>query len=512
MLTLARRSPAIKHFRPRPGFEANPLVIANTIYAGSRDGNFYALDAITGGLLWQYATAGPILQSAAYKDGILYFAANDGHAYALAAATGALVWKSDLLPGAGFHTFWPVIYIDKASDKEYVIFTGGENYRFQRMQLVIEESDTIYQGIGDSEIIGATSTDIDGDRAPGTVAIDASILTDYFEEKPYRRTVFVLEAATGIEYSFDSDGDGEREYAPFNWAGVTHSGSKYPPVVNGIDGVYYQATGYIAPGWISRSGPVGWKFGTQYISRVDGNEIGHASDEPMAYSSGGRLIYLDLCCDREAGAMDVTIPYGNADRSWQYYGYNLASNNLAPGYQQMYNTGNAGDYNNENGWQVYSGKDQSRNGVYGKHGTAQSPPIPYGGKVYLLKGNALIALSPSGSNPQEGLPLARIESAQSDALPPGQAELAERLEREVQKMLAAGPLRPGYHDSGFIDLYGNGGYTDERTMGELFDYFQNPADTVYTLLLAYPHLAPASQQQVKAYLQNDDGPGAIRFY
>jgi hypothetical protein len=75
-------------------------------------------------------------------------------------------------------------------------------------------------------------------------------------------------------------------------------------------------------------------------------------------------------------------------------------------------------------------------------------------------------------------------------------------------MIAAGPLRPGYHDSGFVDLYGNGSHTDERTMGEIFDYFQNPAETVYTLLLAYPHLSPATQQQVKTYLQNNYGPGA----
>ncbi len=74
--------------------------------------------------------------------------------------------------------------------------------------------------------------------------------------------------------------------------------------------------------------------------------------------------------------------------------------------------------------------------------------------------------------------------------------------------MAAGPLRPGYHDSGFIDLYGNGNYVDEREFGEIFDYFQNPADTVYTLLAAYPHLSPSTQQQVISYLQTNYGPGA----
>ncbi len=252
---------------------------------------------------------------------------------------------------------------------------------------------------------------------------------------------------------------------------------------------------------------MGWKFGTQYISRVDGNDIGHASDEPMAYSSGGSLIYWSLCCDREAGAFDVTIPYGEPERSWAYYGYNLANNALAPGYQQLYDTGDAADYSNENGWQVYSGLNQSRNGVYGKHGTAQSPPIPYRGKLYMLRGNALLAFSLTGTNPQSPLPLVRIEETDQVTPSPSRTEVSQQLEDEVRRLLAAGPLRPGYHDSGFIDLYGNGGFTDARTFGEIFDYFQNPADTVYTLLLAYPHLSAALQQQVIEHLQTHYGPG-----
>jgi outer membrane protein assembly factor BamB len=494
-------------FEATAGFETNPLVINNTIYAGNRDGYFYALNAVTGTLKWKYKTNGPILFSAAYKAGVIYFASNDARAYAINADNGSLIWKSGRLPGAGFHSYWPVIYTEKATGKDYVIFTSGENYRFRTMNLVVEESDTIYNGIPNGALIGSTSTSIPGDWAAGTQVIDASILTNYFESRPDRRTVFVLDATTGNEFTFDSDGDGKAEYAPFNWSGVTHSGTKYPPVVNGRDGVYYQATGYIAPGWISRGGPVGWKLGTQYISRVVARSDGYASDEPLAYSSGGKLIYYVLCCDRIAGAFDVNRPYGQPNRGWDYYGYNLASNALAPGYQQMYNDGNAAAYNDSNGWQIYSGKNQSKNGVYGKHGSTQSPPIPYQGKVYLLKGNALLAFSPTGTNPKTPLPLASVVPVQSSSTPPTKAQLTSRLEGEVQKILTAGPLRPGYHDSGFIDLYGNGGYTDERTFGEIFDYFQNPADTVYTLLLAYPHLSSTTQQQVKSYLQKNYGPG-----
>lgn len=497
------------------GFETNPLVINNTIYAGNRDGYFYALNAVTGNLQWRYKTDGPILFSAAYKNGVLYFASNDAYAYALNATNGSLIWKSQKLLGAGFHSYWPVIYTEKATGKDYVIFSSGENYRMDTQnsfKLPHIETDVLFKNIPVGNVIGPTSTAIPGDWAAGTVVMDASIITTYYQNRPDRRTVFVLNAGTGQEFTFDSNGDGKPEYAPFTWSGVTHAGSKYPPVINGIDGVYYQGTAYYSGGWISRGGPVGWKFGTKYISRVDtgngpGATNGHASDEPMAYSSGGRLIYWSLCCDREAGGYDVTIPLGQPNRDWYYFGYNLASNALAPGYQQMYNAGDAAAYNEGNGWQLYSGKNKSKNGIYGKHSNTQSPPIPYQGKLFMLKGNALLAFSPTGTNPKTPLPLATIVSTQNASPPPTKMELTQRLETEVQKMLAAGPLRPGYHSSGFFDLYGNGGYTDERTFGEIFDYFQNPADTVYTLLLAHPHLSSTTQQQVKTYLQTYYGPG-----
>src|SRR5262249_13854096 len=153
--------------------------------------------------------------------------------------------------------------------------------------------------------------------------------------------------------------------------------------------------------------------------------------------------------------------------AWSVWGY-LAGNGELPGYQQMYDDGNSDLYNSINGWQIYSGANQSKNGVYGKHVTGQSPLVPYQGKLFALKGNALIAFSPNGSNPSPPRPLATALDAQGVASPITTGIVSQRLTAEVQKMLAAGPLRPGYNSAGQYQQYGEGHYTDAREMGEIF--------------------------------------------
>jgi outer membrane protein assembly factor BamB len=115
-------------------FRASPIVVNGTVFIGNDNGYFYALDAATGALKWQYPNAGTqallggdsqwrygIQSSAAYwnrsPDGAVIFAAQDpsldplcpaadpecpkGASYgstrliALDAKTGALIWKSD---------------------------------------------------------------------------------------------------------------------------------------------------------------------------------------------------------------------------------------------------------------------------------------------------------------------------------------------------------------------------------------------------------------------------------
>jgi outer membrane protein assembly factor BamB len=69
-----------------------PVVIGDTIYFGSDDGNFYALDAESGYMRWVFKS-GARINSIPYADKEqVYFGSKDGKLYALSRATGEEVW------------------------------------------------------------------------------------------------------------------------------------------------------------------------------------------------------------------------------------------------------------------------------------------------------------------------------------------------------------------------------------------------------------------------------------
>ncbi len=464
-------------YEAQAGFETNPLVVNGVVYAGNRDGKFYAFNATTGALQWSYPTDGPILFSAAYNNGVIYFASNDAHAYALN-TSGGLVWKSAKLPGSGFHSWWPVIYQNK------VIFGGGHNYSYDQdlrfpnsLGWTGQELYDVYvtNSIPYGQLVGPRGTE-PGDWVSGTPTCDASYITEYFESKPWRRTYFILDAATGAEYTFDSDNDSNPEYAPFLWAG-DHSGTSYPSII-GSDGVLYKQVNCISDQWIARCIIAGWKFGTKYISLAQSDPT--ATDEIIAYAGGGNVIYWKQHYDLEGGSFDITMPnttfpeYGWS-REWKHFDYNLW--NTCPGYDVKHPA-----------WHTFGATD----GVYRRNGN-QCPLIPYNGKVYFQGSNCIIAFGTTQVTPTQ-LSMAQITAVQDSPTPFTTEELQAKLAAEVQKMVDAGHLRPGWHGSGLHD---------GTTGTYMTHYFYCPSETLYTLVRALPHLPSQLAQDTRTYLQQE---------
>jgi outer membrane protein assembly factor BamB len=77
---------------PTPSFNP-PIVKGGTIFFGSPDGNFYALDIESGYMRWVFNTDG-IVNSIPYADGEnVYFGSNDGNVYAVSLEEGKEVWS-----------------------------------------------------------------------------------------------------------------------------------------------------------------------------------------------------------------------------------------------------------------------------------------------------------------------------------------------------------------------------------------------------------------------------------
>ena len=66
-----------------------------TVYVGNLDGDFYALDALTGTKKWSFKAGGSINGTPTVGSGVVYFASWDKKLYALDAETGAKKWESN---------------------------------------------------------------------------------------------------------------------------------------------------------------------------------------------------------------------------------------------------------------------------------------------------------------------------------------------------------------------------------------------------------------------------------
>jgi len=210
-------------FRTAKKIRATPSVTDGTVYIGSWDGTVYALDASTGLPRWQTPIGGAIQTTALVSNGLVYTASRKASLVALDAQTGSKRWEYDYGPNAWVESSprlaGNVLYIGSSGNR-YVLGLDSQT----------GELLTSYQGsaffwsspliVGDTLFIGAEgftpTADIGGlYRFKLPTALDAG----------YRRPM-ELDRLLALPQTLMPDG---------NWAGVASS-----PVLSG-DVVYFGA-------------------------------------------------------------------------------------------------------------------------------------------------------------------------------------------------------------------------------------------------------------------------------
>jgi outer membrane protein assembly factor BamB len=78
---------------PYDTYLSSPVVVGDSVYFGSGDGNLYALATDTGALRWKFGAGDVIHASPAYADGVLYVGSWDSWLYAVDAQTGKERWR-----------------------------------------------------------------------------------------------------------------------------------------------------------------------------------------------------------------------------------------------------------------------------------------------------------------------------------------------------------------------------------------------------------------------------------
>ncbi len=344
-------------FSGEAGFDNNPVVVNDRLYTGGRDGYFYALDANSGSLIWKYKAESGLSFSPAYKDGVLYFGDRDGRAYALKdnGSNYQLVWKTAPLSGAGFTSYWPVIFGDR------VIFSGGHHYGYGRttggnsdcgQASVVNGKPTMFERC-EAWPAGSQSGDLFG-PALGEGWIDASVPYNYLRNKPWRQTIFVLNRATGALM----------ETPPVIWQGNASTETRAPAVYHGIDGLAYFYQSIVYESAIPWARVTGWRPSTPsqlYVPCVYQKGVcGEAADKPGAIAAGGNYIYIKTNRGRNVYYVDVTN--GTTGK------ISISNNN--PAYSN-FKYGMLADINDTHG--------------------LQNPPTPFRGRIYFHSFNTVYA-------------------------------------------------------------------------------------------------------------------------
>lgn len=346
------------------GFYTSPLVVKGTVYAGNRDGYFYAFDASDLSYKWAFKTDGPVNYSAAFYEGnagtssddLILFASDDSYAYAVH-PDGTEAWRSGPYPGNGFNAFWPVVY------NNIVIFSRSANhpaYTDKFNQLVAK-------GIINGGSLLFNTGEIEFDTTNDTIT-DTSRFVQWLEADPDRQVQYALNIS-----------DGSTAYTPpiFFWG--NSSDNQYPPAVGADGRLWFMSLWRNDGAWFGQGRYAGWIPGTNtLLLRPHATGGVESGDEPEPFAISGNILYSAPGGDHTDKTSRTDLVSGRF-RGWTWFDY-------PDGYWGRWN-----EY--KYGINVSIDRSTVWGSSTGTHGY-QNPPVPLGNRVFIHRSNAVISFSP----------------------------------------------------------------------------------------------------------------------
>lgn len=131
-------------FHTRGKLMASPMLIDNTVYCGSWDQSFYAVDATTGKQRWKVSAPQAFSIAATGAGGKIFVGNDDLKMYCLDAASGKILWKTQLNSPVPFLSSSPAIsgnmlYCGSCDTNVYAIDTrnGAIKWKIKTQRAII---------------------------------------------------------------------------------------------------------------------------------------------------------------------------------------------------------------------------------------------------------------------------------------------------------------------------------------------------------------------------------------
>ncbi|WP_214481145.1 PQQ-binding-like beta-propeller repeat protein [Bacillus sp. SM2101] len=117
---------------------SSPIVFNDTVYIGSEDKHFYAIDKKNGEVKWCFPSGGAIRSAASIANELAYFTCTDGFLYAVQIDSGELLWRFET-NGEAMVDPWDYFLSSPIVSEGIVYFGSGDHHIYAVHALTGEE-------------------------------------------------------------------------------------------------------------------------------------------------------------------------------------------------------------------------------------------------------------------------------------------------------------------------------------------------------------------------------------